>query len=59
MLSTTEVFLPSKRKGLLQHTVDNEVFALKRLAFLREFVDWARNECLLSALTVVRIKRVE
>ena len=29
----TEGFLPSKRKNLLQHTVDNEVSALARLAF--------------------------
>ena len=26
-------FLPIKRKGLLQHTVDNEASALARLAF--------------------------
>ena len=28
-----KVFLPSKRKGLLQHTVDNELSALARFAF--------------------------
>ena len=28
-----KVFLPSKRKGLLQHTVDNELPALARFAF--------------------------
>ena len=32
MLST-EGFFPSKRKGLLQDTVDNEVSALARFAF--------------------------
>ena len=32
MLST-EGFLPSKRKGLLQDTVDNEESALVRFAF--------------------------
>lgn len=34
MLSTDDGFvLPSKRKDLLQHTVDNEVSALARLTF--------------------------
>ena len=28
-------FLPIKRKGLVQHTVDNEVSALARLAFYK------------------------
>ena len=29
-------FLPTKRKGLLQHTVDNEVSALAGLTFYHE-----------------------
>ena len=32
-MQSTEGFLPSKRKGLLQHTVDDEVSALARLSF--------------------------
>ena len=28
-----KIFLPSRRKSLLQHTVDNEVSALARLSF--------------------------
>ena len=52
-----------RRKGFLQHIIDNEVCALERLTFsqslLWESVDWARNKCLLAALTYVLIKRVE
>ena len=55
-LLSTEGFLPSKRKGLLQDTVDNEVSALARFAFYENlFQDWARNKCPLSALTCIRI----
>ena len=32
-MMSTEDFLPSRRKGLLQHAVDNEVSALVRLTF--------------------------
>ena len=35
MLSNEGFFLPSKRKGLLQHTVDNEVYELVRLTFYK------------------------
>ena len=37
MLST-EGFLPSKRIGLLQHTIDNEMSALARLTFYENFL---------------------
>ena len=33
MLSNGGHFLPSKKKGLSQHTVDNEVSELSRLTF--------------------------
>ena len=60
MLSTEGFFLPSKRKGLLQHEVDNEVSALARLAFCENsLIGQLRDKCPLSALTGVRIKRVE
>ena len=35
-MMSPERFLPSKRKGLLQHTVDNEVSALAGLTFYHE-----------------------
>ena len=50
-------FFTRKRKGLLPHTVDSEVSAL--IESLSESVDWARNKCPLSALTGVRIRRVD
>ena len=42
MLSNGGPFLPSKKKGPSQHTVDNEVSALSRLMFY-ESADWARK----------------
>ena len=54
MLST-EGFLPSERKGLLQPILHKEVPALARLPFLWESVDWARNNCPLSVLTGVQL----
>ena len=63
MLSTEGfcfVFFTRKRKGLLPHAVDSEVSALiSELESLSESVDWARNKCPLSALTGVRIRRVD
>ena len=59
MLSA-KVFLPWERKDLLQHTFDNEVSALARLTFYENLlIGPVRNKCLLSAVTGVRIKRVE
>ena len=47
-------FLPSTQKGLLLHTVDNEVSALGRLLFVR--ISWLGKK----QVSVVRIiKRVE
>ena len=59
MLSTTEVFLLSKRKGLLQHTVDKEVFASTRLAFYENLLIGQEMSVRWSALMAVRIKRDE
>ena len=55
MLSTEVIFfVPPRRKGLSQHTVDNEVSALVRLSFYENLRgDWARNKFPLSALTGV------
>ena len=36
LMSPERFFLPTKRKGLLQHTVDNEVSALAGLTFCPE-----------------------
>ena len=58
MLSNGGLFFPSKKKGLSQHTVDNEVSALSRLTF-SESADWARKWSSLSTLMGVRIKQVE
>ena len=57
MLST-EVSFTVERKGLLQHTVDNEVSALARFIFYENLLDrrisWIGNKCPLAALTGVR-----
>ena len=58
-MMSTEDFLPSRRKGLLQHTVDNEVSALVRLTFYENrsvlIGQETRNKCSLFASTGVLI----
>ena len=50
-MMSTERFLSSRRKGLLQHTVDNEVSAIARLTF--------SENLLIGQEISVRIKQVE
>ena len=54
MLST-EGFSPSERKGLLQHTVINEVFA----SYANLLIGQEASACPWSALMGVRIKWAE
>ena len=59
MLST-EGFLSSKRKGLLQHAIENEVSSLAKLIFFEKLLTGQnKSNVPLSVLTGVRFKRVE
>ena len=59
--STEGVSVPSKKKGLLQHPVDNKVSALARLTLYENLFIGAGQEKSVRCpqLTGVRIKRVE
>ena len=60
MLWSIEGFLTFTEKGKVFYTVDNEVSALKLLAFYENLlIGQDVIKCPLSVLTDVRIKRVE
>ena len=60
-LSQLKAFLSLQKKGLLQHPVDNKVFALARLTLYENLFIGAGQEKSVRCpqLTGVRIKRVE
>ena len=53
-----KVFLPSKRKGFLQHTVDDELSALARFAFYENLLI-GRKQVSVVHIIGVHIKRFD
>ena len=59
MLSTDDgFFLPSKRKDLLQHIVDNEVSALARLTFYENLLTGQEISVRINGLNLGKMQGV-